>query len=226
MENNKDVEKQLAANEAVKLIRDGQVVGLGTGSTAYFAIQSIAAILKEGLKIQCVPTSENTKALALSLNIPLVDIHEIDFIDITIDGADEFTEQLQLIKGGGGALVREKIVASMTKKEIIIADSSKKVDQLGKFTVPIAVVPFAEQYVLSELKKLSGRGLLRKKNDEVFVTDDGNHVIDADFGLIENPVAIAELLNKIEGIVTHGLFIDLADTVIMGVGGGTKIFKR
>ncbi|MEP6676821.1 MAG: ribose-5-phosphate isomerase RpiA [Ferruginibacter sp.] len=224
MENHKEAEKELAAKEAVKLIRDGAVVGLGTGSTAYYAIKEIALLVKQGMHIQGIPTSEKTKSLALSLNIPLIDINTVSVIDITIDGADEFTEQLYLIKGGGGALVREKIIASMTKQEIIIADTSKKVDQLGKFTVPIAIVPFAQQYVLQQLEKINGKGLLRKKNEIVFITDDGNHIIDADFGLIKDPVALADSFNTIEGIVAHGLFVSLAQRVIMGTGNGTQIF--
>src|SRR3954466_5668024 len=139
----KDVEKEkeLAAKEAVRFIQDRQIIGLGTGSTAYYIIQEIGKLVKEGLRIKAVPTSNKTAELARSLGIELANIDEVERIDVTIDGADEFNNDLVLIKGGGGALLKEKIVASMTDQEIIIADSSKKVDQLGKFPLPIEVIP-------------------------------------------------------------------------------------
>ena len=222
----KDKEKQLAAAAAVKFIKDGDIVGLGTGSTAYYATKAIAELVAEGLQIRAVPTSEKTRQLAMSLQIPLIEIETVSAIDITIDGADEFTEQLQLIKGGGGALTREKIVASLTKREIIIADASKKVDQLGKFNIPVAIVPFATQYVLQQLRLINGVGLLRKKDDLAYITDDGNHIIDVDFGLVADPVSLATTLDKIEGVVTHGLFINLTQMIIMGKDEGTLIFER
>ena len=140
---NKDTEyeKQLAAKEAIQLIGNNQIVGLGTGSTATYAIKGIGELVKKGLQIEAIPTSDSTTQLAASLGIPIRDINKTEFIDITIDGADEFTSDLILIKGGGGALLKEKIVASMTKREIIIADSSKKVDSVGKFKLPIEVIP-------------------------------------------------------------------------------------
>lgn len=215
-----DKEKQLAAKEAVKLIRDNQIVGLGTGSTAIHAVKEIGDMVKGGLKIKGVPTSNKTKELALSLNIPIVDINEVDFIDITIDGADEFTGDLLLIKGGGGALLKEKIVASMTKEEIIIADSSKKVDKLGKFPLPVEVIPFAANYVLRELSKIGGAGKIRIRDNSAFVTDEGNYIIDTDFGLISDPGHLSNFLNNLVGVVGHGLFIQLAKKVIMGDGDG------
>jgi ribose 5-phosphate isomerase A len=211
-------EKKLAADEAVKLIRNGQVVGLGTGSTAYYAIMAIGEMVKQGLSITAVPTSQQTKILAASLHIPLVDINTITAIDITIDGADEFTSDLMLIKGGGGALLREKIVASITKQEIIIADASKKVDVLGKFKVPLEVIPFAASYVLNQLLLKQGYGKIRMVGGTPYITDQGNYIIDADFGMIANPRLLAEELNTITGIVEHGLFINLAAMVIMGKG--------
>ena len=220
-------EKQLAAKEAVKFVRDHQVVGLGTGSTAVYAVREIGELVKNGLKIQGVPTSDKTKELAESLNIPIVDINTIDYIDITIDGADEFSTDLVLIKGGGGALLKEKIVASMTREEIIIADSSKKVDKLGKFQLPVEVIPFASQYVMRKLANLNGIGKIRVKDSSPFITDEGNLIIDTDFGYITDPATLSEVLNSIEGIVAHGLFIGLAKKVIMGLGetNTTKTYK-
>lgn len=211
-------EKELAAKEAVKFVADNQIVGLGTGSTAYYVVKEIGEMVKAGLKIKAVPTSNKTAELAHSLNITLIDINEIDQIDVTIDGADEFTEDLMLIKGGGGALLREKIVASMTKREIIIADSTKKVERLGKFPLPIEVIPFAANYVSRVLSELNGKAKLRMKDSSPFITDQGNYILDTDFGLIEDPVALADKLDKVVGIVCHGLFIGLANKVIMGVG--------
>ncbi|MEO6758431.1 MAG: ribose-5-phosphate isomerase RpiA [Saprospiraceae bacterium] len=220
----KDLEKENAAKEAVKLVKPGQIVGLGTGSTALFAIQEIGKLVSQGLQIQAVPSSERTKALAESLHIPLLDINAVDAIDLTIDGADEFTPELRLIKGGGGALLREKIIASLTRQEIIIADSSKQVQVLGKFKVPLAVTPFAVHYVLHQLPALNGTGELRMTKSGPFVTDDGNHIIDADFGLIPDPERLSQQLNDVEGVVAHGLFIGLANTVIMGARDTTVTF--
>ncbi|HLF34416.1 MAG TPA: ribose-5-phosphate isomerase RpiA [Cyclobacteriaceae bacterium] len=223
---NAEHEKKLAAKEAVKLIRQGQVVGLGTGSTAYFAILEIADMIRNGLQIKAVPTSVRSRELAEQLNIPLIDIHTIDSIDITIDGADEFTRELNLIKGGGGALLREKVVAAMTREQIIIADSAKKVDKLGKFHLPVEVIPFAASYVMNRLRDLKGAGTIRQKDGSPFLTDQGNFIIDTDFGIIDEPAKLAEKLDEIVGLVEHGLFINLAHKVIMGQGDKTVIFNK
>lgn len=209
-------EKQLAAKEAVKYISPHQIVGLGSGSTAFYAIREIGAMVKQGFKMQGVATSNATTALANSLHIPLVDINTVDKIDITIDGADEFTPRLELIKGGGGALVKEKIIASLTSNEIIIADSSKKVNTLGKFRLPVAVLPFATRHVMNQLNLAKGKSTLRTKNSEPFTTDEGNYIIDTDFGLIADPGSLSDKLNNINGVVAHGLFLNLASKVIMG----------
>lgn len=222
----KDLEKQVAAREAVKFIKNNDIVGLGTGSTAYFAIIEIAELVKKGLKIKGVPTSEHTAALAASLGIELLDMNEVSAIDVTIDGADEFDETLNLIKGGGGALFREKIVASLTKKEVIIADAAKKVEKLGGFKVPVEVVPLALNYVLQELKKLNGLGTVRLKDNTPFITDNHNYIVDTDFGLIENAAFLSKNLNQIDGVLAHGLFVNLASVVIMGKGTETVIYAK
>lgn len=214
-------EKENAARAAVQFIENNMVVGLGTGSTAYYAINAIAERVKEGLQIKAIPTSEQTATLALSLGIPLTDINAVEVIDVTIDGADEFTKELHMIKGGGGALLREKIVAAKTKKEIIIADSSKLVPYLGKFKLPIEVIPFARTYVLEELHKQNLKGEVRN-----FITDEGNNIIDVAFGKIEDPVALSQQLNEIIGVVTHGLFINLAFNILMGEGDTVKVFSK
>ena len=225
MAKNLEIEKLLAAKEAVKFITNNQIVGLGTGSTTTYAVKEIGEMVKNGLKIQAIPTSNKTKLLAESLNIPLIDINLVSSIDITIDGADEFNNDLILIKGGGGALLKEKIVASLSKEEIIIVDSSKKVDIVGKFKLPIEVIPFATNYVLSQIQSMNGVGEIRLAVDKPFETDQENYIIDADFGLITNPVFLSDKLNEIEGIVGHGLFIKLTSRVIMGNNDSTITFK-
>ena len=222
----KDLEKQVAAREAVKFIKNNDIVGLGTGSTAYFAIVEIAELVKNGLKIKGVPTSEHTAALATSLGIELLDMNEVNTIDVTIDGADEFDDQLNLIKGGGGALFREKIVASLTKKEIIIADAAKRVEKLGAFRVPVEVVPLALNYVLQELSKLNGVGTVRMKDKVPFISDNHNYIVDTDFGLIENAAFLSGSLNQIDGILAHGLFVNLTSIVIMGKGSETVTYAK
>ena len=164
--------------------------------------------------------------MAASLHIPLTDINAVDAIDVTIDGADEFTIGLMLIKGGGGALLREKIVALKTKQEIIITDSFKKVDVLGKFKVPLEVIPFAASYVLNQLLLQQGYGKIRTVNGTPFITDQGNYIIDADFGIISTPVLLSRSLNAIEGVAGHGLFINLAGMVIMGTGNSYVTFQH
>lgn len=218
-------EKKLAAKEAVKLLSDNQIVGLGSGSSATFAIIEIGERVKNGLKIQGVPTSDKSKELAISLNIPLLEIGDVDSIDITIDGADEFTTDLNLIKGGGSFLLKEKVVASLTKQEIIIADSSKKVELLGKFTVPIEVIPYASGYVNRQLEKLNGAGIIRLTDGKPLITEEGNYIIDTDFGLIADPATLSDKLHAITGVVEHGLFINLASMVIMGNGDSTVTFS-
>lgn len=225
MENkDKDREKKLAALAAVQHVKPNTIIGLGTGSSAYYAIHEIGRLVNEGLKIQAVATSEHTAQLAGKLGITLLPFEEVSSIDLTIDGADEFTADLKLIKGGGGALFREKIVASMSKQEIIIADSSKLVDRLGAFTVPIEVVPLAINHVMKAIKALDGIPVLRKKSGHLFVSDNNNYIIDADFGLIESPEELSFALNNIEGLLVHGLFLNLASQVLMGKGDQVVFF--
>lgn len=213
-----NAEKLAAAVEAVKLINDGDVVGLGTGSTATFAIQELAKRIKAGLKITAAASSIKTEELAISAGISVLKLENLGSIDISIDGADEFTESLDLIKGGGGALFREKIIASLSKNAIIITDSSKKVNLLGAFKVPIEVVPLAYQYVFNKVEELGGAAKLRIKENQKFITDNGNYIIDADFGLINNPEKLSSQLNEIDGLLAHGLFIGLTAKVIMAKG--------
>jgi ribose 5-phosphate isomerase A len=214
-----ETEKELAGRAAAKLVSDGQVVGLGTGSTAYFAVIALGERVKAGLKIVGIPTSIATADLARRLGIPLTTLDEQPEIDITIDGADEIDPRLNLIKGGGGALLREKVVASVTKKMVVVADSGKLVPALGKFPLPVEIIPFAQPVVERKLTSLGATPKLRLKPDgQPYVTDNGNHILDASFGRIADPPTVARSLSETAGVVEHGLFIGLAKLAIVGRG--------
>ncbi|MCZ7602234.1 MAG: ribose 5-phosphate isomerase A [Melioribacteraceae bacterium] len=222
--------KKQAAEKAVEQIQSGMVVGLGTGSTTTFAIQKIAELLKSGqLKnIVGIPTSKTTEELARSLNIPLTTFAKIQEIDLTIDGADEVDFDLNLIKGGGGALLREKVVAQASKKVIIIVDESKVSKHLGeKWHVPIEVLQFCVELEKKYLESIGARVKLRSgKDGNPFITDEGNYILDANFGVINSPQSLAGQLESRAGIVEHGLFIGLADEVIVAASNGTNSLKK
>ena len=215
-------EKESAGRAAAKLVRDGDIVGLGTGSTAYFAVVALAERMKAGLKMVGIPTSVRTADLARQLGIPLTTLDEHPEIDITIDGADEIDPQLRLIKGGGGALLREKIIATASKKMVVVADSSKVVRALGKFPLPVEIIPFARAVVEKKITSLGASCKLRMKADgKPFVTDEGHHILDCSFGKITDPAKLARALSEMPGVVEHGLFIGLAKLAI--VGRGTRV---
>jgi len=214
-----DLEKEAAARASLRFVRDGDIVGLGTGSTAAYAVRFLAERVREGLKIRGIPTSVQTKELAGSLGIPLTTLDECQQIDVDIDGADEFDSQLHLIKGGGGALLREKIIASASRQVVIIADSSKQVAVLGKFPLPVEVIPFAQALVA---KRIGALGATVKQRQDAkgkpFVTDEGHHILDCGFGQIPDPPALARVLSDMPGVVEHGLFINLATVVLVAKG--------
>jgi ribose 5-phosphate isomerase A len=212
-------EKEAAGRAAAKLVQDGDVVGLGTGSTAYFAVLALGEQVKAGLKIIGIPTSVQTADLARQVGIPLTTLDEHPEIDITIDGADEVDPKLNLIKGGGGALLREKVVAAASKKMVVVADSGKIVSVLGKFPLPVEVISFARTVIERKIAALGASPKLRKKSDgSVFVTDNGNQILDCSFGKIADPAALARSLSEMPGVVEHGLFIGLASLAIVGRG--------
>ncbi|MGF7045547.1 ribose 5-phosphate isomerase A [Paenibacillus sp. DS2015] len=213
--------KRISAERAVQYIKDGMKVGLGTGSTAYWAIQKIGERVKEGLSIQAVATSKASERHAAELGIPLIPFSQIEHLDVTIDGADELDSHLQLIKGGGGALLREKIVAFHSHKLIIIADESKFVDKLGRFPLPVEVIPFAVEWTLHSLQQLGCRPQLRTDGEKLFVTDNGNYIADCQFGSIDSPTDLQKQISGIPGIVDHGLFIGLADVAVIGHSDGS-----
>ncbi|MBE5106527.1 ribose 5-phosphate isomerase A [Bacillus thuringiensis] len=215
--------KQLAGEHAANFVKDGMKVGLGTGSTVYWTIQKLGQYIKKGLSFQAVPTSKETEALAKQLNIPLISLNEIQTLDLTIDGADEIDSDLQLIKGGGGALLREKIVASSSKELIIIADESKIVKHLGAFPLPVEIMPFSWKQTESKIQSLGCQTTLRLKNNETFITDNNNMIIDCIFpNKISTPVKLHEQLKMITGVVETGLFINMTSKAIIGSENGIK----
>ncbi|HXM62164.1 MAG TPA: ribose-5-phosphate isomerase RpiA [Terriglobales bacterium] len=222
-----DVEKEAAARASLRFVRDGNVVGLGTGSTAAYAVRFLGEQVRAGLQIHGIPTSVHTKELATSLGIPLTTLDEDQQIDVDIDGADEFDPQLHLIKGGGGALLREKIIASASRQVIIIADSSKQVAVLGKFPLPVEVIPFAQPLVAKRITALGATVKLRQDaKGNAFVTDEGHHILDCSFGQIPDPPALARKLSDMPGVVEHGLFIDLATVVLCAKGENVAELRR
>lgn len=215
----RDQEKQAAAREAVKLVEAGSIVGMGSGSTATYAIRSLAERVRDGLKIVGVATSRKTGQLAEQLGIPLATLEEHPQIDIDIDGADEIDPQLNLIKGGGGALLREKIIASASKRFVVVAESVKQVPCLGKFPLPVEVIPFAQSLIKIRIEALGAQVSLRQyAYGNPFVTDEGHHILDCTFGKIADPALLAGQLRAIPGVVEHGLFIGMAELAFIGKG--------
>lgn len=220
-------EKKQAGKAAAAYVEDGMTVGLGTGSTVRYAIEKIAARRKtEGLHIQGVPTSKKTSRLAESLEIPLVSLEDVKSVDVTIDGADEVDSQLYGIKGGGGALLWEKIVASASKRNIWVVDAGKKVTTLGAFPLPVEVVPFACPVVKRKLENAGMKVDVRYSGDSVLVTDSGNWILDLDLGTIEDPEALEAWLNLLPGVVENGLFLNRADLVVIGGDDGVLEYER
>lgn len=214
-----DQEKEAAARASLRFVQDGQVVGLGTGSTAAYFIKLLGEQVKAGLRIRGIPTSVRSRELALSLGIPLVTLDECQEIDVTVDGADEVDPQLRLIKGGGGALLREKIVASATKRMVVVADASKQVERLGKFPLPVEVIRFAQALVAKRIAGLGAEVQLRRDSTgNPYVTDENNHILDCRFGEIGDPDALARELSGMPGVVEHGLFIGMASVALFAHG--------
>src|SRR5437879_8933674 len=203
-----DQEKEAAARSSLRFVKDGQVVGLGTGSTAAYFIKLLGGEVKKGLRVRGIPTSIRSRELALSLGIPLITLDDCQEIDVTVDGADEVDPQLRWIKGGGGALLREKIVASATKQLVIVCDATKRVPVLGQFPLPVEVIQFAHAVVLIEIEALGAAvGLRRGADGKPYLTDENNHILDCRFGQIPDADGLARQLNAMPGVVEHGLFI-------------------
>jgi ribose 5-phosphate isomerase A len=226
---NRDELKRAAAYRALDFVKDGMVVGLGTGSTAFFVIEGLGKRVAEGLSVVGIPTSERTAAQARSLNIPLSSLAARPSIDLTIDGADEVERKtLHLIKGLGGALLREKIVAAASQQLVIVVDQEKLVDRLGDHTpVPVEVVQFGWQATAAALTKLGADPVLRHATeDHPLITDGGNYILDCRFARITDPRKLEKQVNMTVGVVESGLFIDRTSAVIVASEGGVEILDR
>jgi ribose 5-phosphate isomerase A len=222
-----DQEKEAAARASLQFVKDGQVVGLGTGSTAAYFIKLLADEVKRGLRIRGIPTSVRSGELAARLGIPLTTLDECQEIAVTVDGADEVDPQLRLIKGGGGALLREKIVASATRQLVIVADESKRVPVLGKFPLPVEVIKFAQALVAKRIAALGAQVSVRTAADgKPFVTDENNHILDCRFGQISDVDGLARQLSDMPGVVEHGLFIGMASVVLFATGSEIVELRR
>jgi ribose 5-phosphate isomerase A len=219
-----DQEKEAAARASLRFVKDGQIVGLGTGSTAAYFIQLLGEAVKNGLRIRGIPTSDRSREQAASLGIPLTTLDEFQQIDVTVDGADEVDPQLRMIKGGGGALLREKIVASATRQLVIVVDATKRAAVLGRFPLPVEVIKFAEALVAKKITALGAEVELRRGADgKPFLTDENNHILDCRFGQIPDADGLARQLSDMPGIVEHGLFIGMANVVL--VANGSEIVE-
>lgn len=221
-----DYEKEVAAIESVKYIKNGMLVGLGSGSTAAHMIRELGVKVAAGLAIKAVPSSDTTADLAQKAGITLISLEEAGTLDVNIDGADEFDAKLQLIKGGGGALLREKIVAHNSKVNIIISDSSKQVGRLGKFKLPLETIPFATNNIIAELDELGLQPVLRKKGSNTYKTDEQNYIVDVNVLEQNDLVALNETLINIPGVVETGLFLNTTDLIIMGKGDGITVIEK
>ncbi len=218
--------KQAAANKALELVQDGMLLGLGSGSTARYFIEGVARLVAEGMKVRGVPTSRETAELAAGLGIPIV-TELVGLIDLAVDGADEVDPAINLIKGRGGALFREKLVAAASKRFVVVVDESKLVKQLGAGVLPVEVLPFLWRSTAERLTALGVSLVLRGGEETPYITDNGNLILDVTVeGGINDPGALGVELKKITGVVEHGLFVGVADTVIVGGPAGPKAVGR
>jgi ribose 5-phosphate isomerase A len=228
-----EIWKQQAAERALTFVKDGMRLGIGTGSTASKFVELVGQRAKQGLRLVCVPTSEATHHQAERLGLTLSTLESTPYLDLTVDGADEIDGDLRLVKGGGGALLREKIVATASERMVVIADASKRVDTLGRFPLPIEVVRFgltATQHMVAVLAAEAGCegdiALRMQKDGQPFVTDGGNLILDCSFGRIEDPEALDEALKLVPGVVENGLFLGIADAAIIAGPTGILLLER
>ena len=218
--------KKLAGIKAAEFVQSGMIVGLGTGSTAYYFVEEIGRRIKEeGLHITAVTTSSVTSKQAECLGISLKSIDEVDFVDVTVDGADEVDSAFNGIKGGGGALLMEKVVAVPTKRYIWVVDESKMVEKLGAFKLPVEVVQYGAEQLFRRFERAGYNPAFRQKDGQRFVTDMQNFIIDLDLGVIENPVEFAQELDHVVGVVEHGLFNQMVDKVIVAGKSGLQVLE-
>lgn len=218
--------KKIAGEKATEYIKDGMTLGLGTGSTAYYMIQKVSELIKNGMNLKSVATSKATETIAKDLNIPIVQIDEVEKIDLCIDGVDEIDRHFNAIKGGGGALFREKIVANLADEVIWIMDDSKLVDSIGGFPLPIEVLPYGYIHVIKKLESCHFNPIIRMKDDKTFITDNGNYIIDLHIGNTLNIKDVFNKLNGITGVLETGLFINMCKRIIVGSSNGVKVIEN
>ncbi|MGN6376943.1 MAG: ribose-5-phosphate isomerase RpiA [Sphingomonas sp.] len=221
-----DDDKRLAAEAAVAEVEPGMLVGLGTGSTAAHAIAALGAKVRAGLEIDAVATSVASAQLAVRHGIELLDFEDVAAVDLVIDGADELDPRLRAIKGAGGALLREKIVAASARRMVVIADGSKRVDRLGKVALPVEVLPFARSFVMAELRRLGAEPALRRAGGDPYLTDQDNIVVDCTFAGIDAPENLAAALSAIPGVLGHGLFLNEVDAAYVASDGRVERLTR
>lgn len=218
-------QKKIAGEKAAEYIQEGMIVGLGTGSTARYLVDKVGELVKEGLQIQAVPTSKATELQARELGIPLLDINEVGHIDLAIDGVDEIDKNFDAIKGGGGALFREKIVADLAKEVIWIMDESKLVDHLGKFPLPIEILPYGYKVIYKKLEGYGFNPIMRKNGDELFITDNGNYIVDLHLGVSADINEVKYKISNIVGVLETGLFLKMCTRIIVGTDNGVKVIE-
>ncbi|TFB24449.1 ribose-5-phosphate isomerase RpiA [Filobacillus milosensis] len=224
--NQVDFKKKAAGEKAAEYIQDGMVIGLGSGSTMYWMLKALGQKVREGLSIQGIPSSIKTENWAREFGIPLTNFEKVNRLDLAIDGADEVDPHFNLIKGGGGSLLREKIVDQAADHFIVVVDDSKLVDELGAFPLPVEVVSFGWQLVKYRIEQLGCQAELRKRNGEVFVTNNQNYILDCQFNVIKKPEELHHKLKQMLGVVETGLFFNMTDRVIIGKDNEVKIQER
>lgn len=223
---NTEHQKKIAAEKATEEVKNGMVIGLGTGSTVYYALLKLGEMIQDGLNIIGIPTSEGTEKIATEQNIPLTALSKHPTIELTIDGADEVDAHLNLIKGGGAALVREKIIANASNRIVIVVDESKVSQVLGTtFALPVEIIKFGWEATQREVDKVCGKSDLRGGIDNPLITDNGNYILDCNFAGIPEPETVELQLNNIPGVVENGIFVDRADKVIIGTPNGIKYME-
>lgn len=218
--------KKMAADHAAKFLRSGMTLGIGSGTTTRFLIDRIASMVKKGLKICVVATSNDTETLARKLGITVVDINDVSGIDLFIDGVDEIDRNFNATKGGGGTLLREKILASLAKEVVWILDDSKYVNQLGAVPLPVEVVPYGYQVTFAQLSMCGFNPVMRMRKGELFVTDNGNYIADLHLEMPVDVMSVRDMLSMIAGVVATGQFLKMCDCIVMGTSEGVRVIEK
>lgn len=218
-------QKKIAGEKAAEYIKDGMIVGLGTGSTARYLVDKVGEMVRNGLCIQAVPTSKATEQQARQMGIPLLDINEVEAVDLAIDGVDEIDRDFNATKGGGGALFREKIVADLAKEVIWIMDESKLVEHLGDYPLPVEILPYGCQVTVRKLEKLGYHPVMRNKDGKLFVTDNGNYIVDLHLSAPVDVEEVRKNLSSIVGVLETGQFLKMCARIIVGTDDGAKVIE-